>query len=625
MRLFFVLLSLLIATSESYAQSVPFQQTSSLIVTTLPRKARQEIRIISGFKLPYQHSVSGNVLTLSLNANIDASALQELPQKTKGWIRSVTPSGANSFKLTARENDTFDVSQRDNTIFVNILQKMDSSVKDLPEMIVDDTPARGELTFLWPDDAKVGVEERDGLYVFSLGKPLKNEKINTLWESMPRWISESNGYYDNFALKLVEGINLRVTQMGPQVILNFDYDEKHIDLEKPKTPTPTTPGIRMDRYRGQTLLTSERDFEARSQFEEIVEKTKENLDAMRWLGDTEAHIKRWRRAILVYDHMFSLDPQETGVAYRKAFLYHENGSYMQFDPEWYHVEGQETTSIGRLSGRYILGTHAHVEGSFETRHLCSAETNDCQGNISNFTGAKLQGFGAFVYHFDSLDKLHLGLYGQCDVMGGAAAYTFGWKHAETRFGLNYHTTDWNYVQQITGGGNIDSVSIKHDHRFLEDRVFFEGLVGYNIYNLGCKDDVGRTTRANAAVNVIIATKEDPSLSIGYGYSAEYVHDVKTAINPQGNTFTYIPLQDRETHSITARSSAYMTDYFFAEGVVGWSYERFSRNFGPILGVSFVYEPVSTFSMGIRFTREVLNTRGSNRYINGALGSVTVRF
>ncbi len=40
----------------------------------------------------------------------------------------------------------------------------------------------------------------------------------------------------------------------------------------------------------------------------------------------------------------------------------------------------------------------------------------------------------FVYQFDSLDKLHLGLYGSSQSFGGAAAYTIGWKHADTRFG-----------------------------------------------------------------------------------------------------------------------------------------------------------------------------------------------
>lgn len=598
---------------------------SGLLVTTLPRKARLEIRLVSDQILPFKYKASGNKLTLNLNAPLNAQELTELPSTSHGWISQVTAGGGSTYHLTGRKNTSFDVRQKGRTIFVNVLQSMDESVPHLPEMVIDDTPARAELTLLWPDDAKVQVEESDGLYVFSLGRPLKNEKIGTLAEMMPRWVSESSNYFDNFSLRPVENISLNVTQMGPQIILNFNYAEKHVDLEKPTTPTPSTPDIRMSRYKGQTLLTSERDFEARSQFSEIVGKTKENLDAMRWLGDTEAHIKRWRRAIMVYDHLFSLDPQETGVAFRKAFLYHENGNYCQFDPEWYHVEGQETTTLGRFSGRYILGTHAHIEGSFENRHLCSAETNDCSGNVSIFTGHRMQGFGAFVYHFDSLDKLHLGLYGAYKNFGGAGAYTFGWKHSETRLGLNYHTTDWNYVQQIVGGGNIDSVSIKHEHRLLEDRVFVDGLLGYNRYNLDCKDDLGRTTRANATVNVIICTKEDPSLSIGYGYAAEYVHDVETGLDVNGETFTYIPLVDRETHSLSARSSAYMTDYIFAEGVVGWSFERFSRNHGPILGLSLVYEPISTFSMGIKVSREVLNTRGSNRYLNAALGSVTVRF
>lgn len=623
MRILFVIISILLATP--YELIAAPGSSPDLLVTTLPRKARHEIRLVSRAPLPFTHKASGNVLQLNLNAPMNGNQLQNLPHETKGWIQRVVPSGNSSYQLVARQGTSFDVRQDGRTIFINILQNISKNIKDTPEMIIDDTPARAELTLIWPEDAKVQVEKRDDLYIFSLGKPLRNNKIGGLWETMPRWVSTSNNYFDNFSLRLNEGIAMRVTQMGPQVILNFNYAAKHVDLEKQVTPTPSTPAIRMSRYKGQTLLTSERDFEARSQFSEIVGETKENLDALRWLGDTESHIKRWQRAVMVYDHMFSLDPQETGVAFRKAFLLHENGNYVRFDPEWYKVEGQETTLVGRASGRYILGTHAYLEGSIEDRHICGADTNDCEGNFSTFKGNRVQGFVAWGYDFDSLDKLKVGLYGATKNFGAAAAYTFGWKHSETRFGVNYHTTDWNYVQQIVDGGNIDSLSVKHMHRFLEDRVFFDAFVAYNRFNLDCKDDVGRTTRANATLNVVICTKEDPSLTVGYGYAAEYVHDVKSGIDRNGNSFTFIPLVDRETHSLTARSSAYMTDYIFAEGVVGWSYERYSRNHGPILGLSLVYEPVSTFSMGIKASREVLNTRGSNRYLNAVLGSITVRF
>ncbi|MDP1975359.1 MAG: hypothetical protein Q8K37_05245 [Alphaproteobacteria bacterium] len=592
------------------------------LVTTLPRLSRLEIRLISQEPYEINHKTSDNKLWINFNNPIQADRIKGLIKEAPKWLQIVRQESPKTIYLEAKPNNTFLVDRLDRSIIITILQGKNPTSKITPEILIGKTPYRAELSLIWPKDLKPVLERIEDQLIFNVGQPINNPQLNDLWKTLPQWVTSSTAYYDSFVLKLAHDTKAQITYKGTHTILDFYYSpmtEKELEA---KTLTPASPDIRLDRLKGQAVLNAERDFDARSKFSEVVDAAPDNLEAMQWLGNTEAHIKRWRKAIMVYDNMFSIDPQEYGVAFNKAFQYHEYGSYARLEPEWWHVEGGETQYIGRLSGRYLIGPSAQIDSVYEERFLTDAGLINRKGQLLDFEGSRRQGFTALTYNFDSMDKAQIGIYGQNSSIGGGAAYTIGWKHANTRIGANYHANDWNYVQQIANGGNVDNINLAHDQQFGE-RLYLDATGSLNRFNLRYKQNVASSIRANGALNYVIFEK-NPTLSLGYAVIAEYKLKRKRTIAEDGTPYTILPIQTREAHILSSRIGSLLTDYIFGEAVGGYSVDRFGTH-GPIMGLAFYYEPLPNFQFGIKGNREILNSRGSSAYVNSVGLSFTVRF
>lgn len=592
------------------------------LVTTLPRPSRLEIRLIS--QEPYQinHKTSENKLWIDFSNPIKSDRIKGLIKEVPKWLQAVRQESPKTLYFEAKPNNNFLVEQLDRSIIITILQIKNPLNKTTPELLIDKTPNRAELALLWPKDLRPVIEQVEDQLIFNFAQPINNPQLNELWKALPQWISSSTAYYDSFVIKLGVDTKAHVSTKGPQTIVNLSYarlKEKEIEA---KTLTPSSPDIRLDRLIGQTILRADRDFEARSKFSEVIDAAPDNLEAMRWLGDTEGHLKRWRKAIMVYDNMFSLDPQEYGAAFNKAFQYHEYGSYARLEPEWWKVEGGEAQYIGRLSGRHLIGPNAQIDGVYEERFLTDASLLNRKGLALDFEGSRRQGFTALTYNFDNLDKAQIGIYGENFSIGGGAAYTIGWKHANTRIGVNYHANDWNYVQQIVNGGNVDNINVTHDQQFGE-RFYLDATGSLNRFNLRYKQNVASSIRTNGALNYVICEK-NPTLSVGYAVLAEYKIKRKRTIADDGTPYTILPIQTREAHILSSRIGSLITDYIFGEAVGGYSVDRFGTH-GPIMGLAFYYEPIPNFQFGIKGNREILNSRGSGSYVNSVGVSFTVRF
>lgn len=514
------------------------------------------------------------------------------------------------------------VEKMDRTIVITILKDKNPQNNMNPEIYFDNSPNRGEVTFVLLKETMPKISKDRDQLIFNFNKPINNPKINDLWKLLPQWITSSTTYYDSFVIRLAHTAEARISTKGPQIILNFSHTQKSEKELQEQQLHASSPDIRLDRLTGQALLQADRDFEGRSKFRDVVHETPDNLDALRWLGDTETHLKRWRKAVMVYDHMFQLDPQEYGVSFQKGFNYHEYGSYIKLEPEWWKVEGGETQWIARTSGRYLIGPQAELLGVHEERYIQDASLIDKKGLARDYESSKRQGFAALAYNFDSMDKAQIGIYGANSTLGGGAFYSLGWKFANTKIGANYHATDWNYVQQIAYGGNVDNINIAHDHQF-GDRLFLDTSASWNNFNLSYKKNVASSIRFNGALNYNVTTT-DPTLSVGYAVIAEYKGRRKRSKTPDGTPYTILPIQTREAHILSSRIGAKLFDYVFAEGVAGYSVDRFGSH-GPIMGAAFYYEPISNFQFGIKGNREKLNSRGSSSYVNSIGLNFTVRF
>jgi hypothetical protein len=615
--IFFALFLTDLAQNNCYADVA-----QDFLVTTLPRHSRLEIRMISQEPKNFEHKTSDNKLWLHFANPIQSNRVRGLTREVPKWLQDVRQDSPKELYFEAKRGNSFIVEKLDRSIIITILRDKDPQNKMNPEILVDKAPNSAELTLLWPKDMLPKIERDQDQLIFNFQQPINNPKLNDLWKALPQWITSSTAYYDSFVIRLAHAIKTRISTKGPQIIISFSYAQKSEKELQEQQLKASSPEIRLDRMTGQALLHADRDFEGRGKFRDVIHEVPENLEALRWLGDTEGHLKRWRKAIMVYDHMFSLDPQEYGVAFHKGFNYHEYGSYIKLEPEWWKVEGGETQWIARTSGRYLIGPQAEFDGVYEERYITDASLLTKNGLARSFEGSRRQGFGSLVYNFDSMDKAQIGVYGANSSIGGGASYSLGWKLANTKLGVNYHATDWNYIQQIANGGNVDSVNLSHDHQFGE-RFFLDAAASWNNFNLSYKKNVARSIRVNGAINYNVITS-DPSLSVGYAVIAEYKGHRKRGRTPDGTPYTILPIQTREAHILTSRIGTKLFDYVFAEGVGGYSVDRFGSH-GPVMGLAFYYEPISNFQFGIKGNREKLNSRGSDSYVNSVGVSFTVRF
>lgn len=622
---------------SNFINGICFSNSSQdFLVTTLPRQSRLEIRLISHEPYQINHRTNENKLWISFDKPIRSNRVTGLIKEAPKWLQIVKQENPKNLYFEAKPNNSFIVEKLDRSIIITILKNKTPTNKTTPEILVDKTPNRAELTLLWPKDLKPTIERDQDQIIFNSKQPINNPQLNELWKILPQWITSSTSYYDSFVIRLAQDAKTTIVTKGQQTIINLDYSQLSEQELQERQLTPSSPDVRLDRLTGQAVLKADRALDARSKFSEVIDAAPENLEAMRWLGDTEGQLKRWRKAIMVYDNMFSIDPQEYGIAFNKAFQYHEYGPYIRFEPEWWHVETQETQYIGRLTGRYLVGPNAQIESAYEERYIKDASLLSRKGLNLNFEGDRRQGLTRLIYDFDSMDKAQIGIYGQNFAVGGGAAYTIGWKRANTRIGVNYHATDWNYIQQIVQGGTVDNVTLMHDQQF-SPRLSFDTALSYNWFNLRYKQDVARSIRANSALNYVVY-EQNPTLTVGYAMLAEYKEKRKRAIATDGTQYTLLPIVTTEAHIVTTRIGGSLADYISAEASGGYGVNRFGTH-GPVMGVAFYYEPIPNFQFGINAKREKLFSRstssseasstsssgGSSPYVNTVGLIFTVRF
>jgi hypothetical protein len=603
---------------------------NKIVATVNQRLGQAEVRLIFPHPINMKQTFKGNEAWLTFSSTTDVSNIRKLPMQLPKWIEQVQSRAGNKLYIRAKKNTVFHFEKRGYTVFMSLLEKLEPGAKIYPKILIDQDSKRADVVLIWPKKLTPKHYKEKERVVINFNQPIKNPQLSKLGDKLRDWLWGAGAYYDSMDLSLAGSARMRVHVMEHQIRLQF-FHKGSIELMEEKGQLyGLHPSVRLERLKGQALQEGDRELEAKNRFRNVVDRTKDNLEGLRWLGDNDNRLRRWRKAISVYDHLFSIDDQEAGVVTPKAQLLHDYGNFVRYTPEWFKVEGQEEQYRNKVDGRYITGMRSQAEVIYEERKIKGGISRDSSGAIKSFDGWRRRGTGIFSFDFRSMDKLQLSAHGSNNVVGGGAAYTFGWEKASTRIGATYHKPDWNYLVMMARGGSVDVIDIRHEqqftNRFLTDRLSAEGTVSYNRYNLKDITKAATSIKYEGALNYNVLRGDPVHAYLGYAILGEHKFSSKGGIEPTGGgRFSWVDIFNLEAHLITARVRTLLTDYIVGEAYGGYSYERFARTKGPHYGLSLIYEPIQSMEIGLKASREILISRGAGSYINGIGGYAIVRF
>lgn len=157
--------------------------------------------------------------------------------------------------------------------------------------------------------------------------------------------------------------------------------------------------------------------------------------------------------------------------------------------------------------------------------------------------------------------------------GVGARLALGSQERQLRVGLAYRVPDLSTAEQSAFGGHISRAALGGTLR-LTPELLGQADLGWNGYGLAGAGILTKTFVANGGLDFLVR-RSSPSVAITYRLDAEYVAFQKM----RANGLAFIPLSDRENHSVQLVSSVRWHNTQLT-GALGWTKDRKGRSDGP---------------------------------------------
>jgi hypothetical protein len=446
------------------------------------------------------------------------------------------------------------------------------------------------------------------------------------------WVEGVSVGYDSLLLRLAKNVTAKADIEGGLVHLRFS---KELADLKPETvtssgiassPTDSLGALRLRLLRAQLMLHNQELTQARGRFNGLRSVMPGRPEPVLGLAAVEWQAGKWRQSLDLYQQAAQLGPETPDVLAARETIARSQASRLSVGLEERRSHGGTLTApvlvgvtelklVQRLSDAWRL----NLEADFA--RVRTDAVRRAAGTIESFSGQRSRGFIA----------------GQHDALSGnvfVGSIFFG-EHSPG-IGLSYRRPDdsgstylvmegrrdnWDYVEGLVDGAARDRLALGRTQRFsanLGGRL----EVGANRYYRKDDGQLGRsaTLAAELRLNRLAGIQ---GFSAAYQLNGEYVSDQTTKTAATGESYSPLPLVNREVHSLTlgyfrstrnTESNARIT----FDGYAGIGSDRYGKS-GEIVGASLSYSkgPVD-LSLRLSHVRNVGRSKGTTDSVTAVM-------
>ncbi len=360
---------------------------------------------------------------------------------------------------------------------------------------------------------------------------------------------------------------------------------------------------------------------AKAELQGLLAEVPDSIEVMSSLASVETQLGGWRRAVGLYDRALGLNPDDPSLVRAKAELLREHGPRVRLDLDHRKVKKADRQIVARVSGEALAGTSL-VGFAVEANDLNAPIVRRPAGAIESFDGKRFRGEGYTVVDHDAGGLTRFSLIGGTGVVGAAVRHTRALAEGTLRVGLIAQDPYWDVVDGLVNEARTDRAQVAYE-RLLGISWRVAGRLAAGRY--GIKGDTDVAHFIGPAFEVAYtAIPGPPSLTVAYGFDAEYLGSRQTAIDALRLEYPLLSVVSREVHSGTLGFSGSFSPALRYNLFGGYAYDRLNSA-GPFFGVDVAYEPYTSFELGLAASHSLTASRGTDATLTRFGGYLLWRF
>ena len=360
---------------------------------------------------------------------------------------------------------------------------------------------------------------------------------------------------------------------------------------------------------------------AKAELQGLLAEVPDSIEVMSSLASVETQLGGWQRAVGLYDRALGLNPDDPSLVRAKAELLREHGPRVRLDLDHRKVKKADRQIVARASGEALAGTSI-VGFAVEGNDLNAPVIRRPGGTIESFDGKRFRGEGYTVVDHDGGGLTRLSLIGGTGIAGAAVRHTRAFGEGTLRVGLIAQDPYWDVVDGLVNEARTDRAQVAYE-RLLGTSWRVAGRLAAGRY--GIKGDTDVAHFIGPAFEVAYtAIPGPPSLTVAYGFDAEYIGSRQTAVDALGLEYPLLSVVSREVHSGTLGFSGSFSPTLRYNLFGGYAYDRLNSA-GSFFGVDVAYEPYASFELGLAASRSLTASRGTDATLTRFGGYLLWRF
>ena len=360
---------------------------------------------------------------------------------------------------------------------------------------------------------------------------------------------------------------------------------------------------------------------AKAELERLLAEVPSAIEVMTSLASVETQLGGWRRAVGLYDRALDLNPDDPSLVRAKAELLREHGPRIRLDLDHRKVRDADRQIVAKAAGEGLAGSSL-VGFALEANDLNAPVVRRQNGTIESFDGKRFRGEGYVVVDHDGGGLTRFSAIGGTGIVGGAVRHTRPLAEGTFRLGLIAQDPYWDVVDGLVNEARTDRAQIAYE-RLLGTSWRVAGRLAAGRY--GIKGDTDVAHFIGPAFEVAYtAIPGPPSLTVAYGFDAEYLGSRQTAIDALRLEYPLLSVVSREVHSGTLGFSGSFSPALRYNLFGGYAYDRLNSA-GPFFGVDVAYEPYTSFELGLAASHSLTASRGTDATLTRFGGYLLWRF
>ena len=417
------------------------------------------------------------------------------------------------------------------------------------------------------------------------------------------WVQSIDYSYDSVLVTALPGYVLKIDSAGETPVIHAVAQDTGINLQNERQIA-----LRYELLKARADVETGHIYNAASRLNALAPEYKNDTQLLGFIANVENYGGNWPRAQQLLKTAREMAPENEDLAKLDHDMRRLNAPNLKIDHEWV-MRGDSNEQITTLSG-FAQATSQMQIGALLANDSAHAENiRRADGRIGNFNGNRQQGELYAQYSAENGVRTKVSLFGNNDTVGAGVVFSFFNPLGQTDVMVEYHRPYWDYIEAVLDDSTRDRVALIHTIK-PNDKLTISGGPGMSRYNVKDINNVVSVTSVEANVTYRVMDAQ-PSVSIGYGFDAEYEQNHKKAPDNNGNLTPLYPVRTRELHFVSVNAAYEFTDKTYGDALVGYGYDRFGGS-GPAIGGTLTHELTQHLDAQVRAYYGVdTNSTGTN--------------